>query len=388
MNSEPHDSSDFLVDTLRWKMENYNNCAYHLCSSSKLPALSHVYRMAAESIYEGDHRGTLHIDQFPFELLEMILTKATGRLYVTISRTRQPAEVYAFVTLLAVSLLWRKTLIQRKYNKRLIKRYFRRESHPYKSIQLKRAAGPHVEGNSDVVGVAELNSKLYVACGRSSTIQVFQSDPPFGQLKNIKVEGMESASDIVACRKTGKLYIADSAKCVIWRLSPVASELFGACVGIEWRPFSLSVNFGRLLITPYLGDSVSLLGEDGTQLHRIELPSYMLARRAVETTRNTYIISHRNRFFDDAKHNGVTELDSSGNVIRTFNNHRNSDLLNWFYYLLSDNDHVIIADLLRERIILLKSDLRLKRNLVNCLGCRGKKPLRLCLTSAQLLLVC
>jgi hypothetical protein len=50
-----------------------------------------------------------------------------------------------------------------------------------------------------------------------------------------------------------------------------------------------------------------------------------------------------------------------------------------------DNDHVLVADCYNERIILLKSDLELKRILINEL--EGKQPRRLCLTSSRLLIV-
>ena len=50
-----------------------------------------------------------------------------------------------------------------------------------------------------------------------------------------------------------------------------------------------------------------------------------------------------------------------------------------------DNDHVLVADRYNERIILLKSDLQLKRVLINEL--EGKQPERMCLTSSRLLIV-
>ena len=49
------------------------------------------------------------------------------------------------------------------------------------------------------------------------------------------------------------------------------------------------------------------------------------------------------------------------------------------FYLVLDNDHVLVADRLDERITLLKSDLQLKRILINEL--HGEKPKTMCLTS-------
>ena len=134
-------------------------------------------------------------------------------------------------------------------------------------------------------------------------------------------------------------------------------------ITIQWKPWSLSVNSSRLLITPRNSDSLYLYGEDGNELHHIELSRYMDASHAVETTRNTYIVSHRNRFIEDisSHSNSVTEVDVNGRVIRTFNDDIDSIHFNYPRYLVLDNDHVLVADCDNKCIILLKSDLQLKR---------------------------
>ena len=59
------------------------------------------------------------------------------------------------------------------------------------------------------------------------------------------------------------------------------------CIHAQLTILRLSVNSRRLFITPDEGESLYLYGDDGNELHHIELPRYMMAFHAVETTRNT-----------------------------------------------------------------------------------------------------
>ena len=144
-----------------------------------LPILSHVYAMAEQNqelVSMFDDVRSLPIDQFPFELIEMILVKATGHLFVTINR-RMPAraKVYTLATITAVSHLWWDALSYRKYIKRLLQQYFKRVCRPYKCSP-EQVTSLHIKGDkNDVCGVAVLNNELLVACGGSNTIQVFYS---------------------------------------------------------------------------------------------------------------------------------------------------------------------------------------------------------------------
>ena len=113
----------------------------------------------------------------------------------------------------------------------------------------------------------------------------------------------------------------------------------------------------------------------------------MLALHAVATTRNTYIVSHRNRCIQDTSSHlhSVTEFDVNGRVIRTFNDNIDSIHFNSPDYLVLDNDHVLVADRCNERIILLKSDSQLKRIFI--IELHGKQPNIMCLTSSRLLVI-
>ena len=83
---------------------------------------------------------------------------------------------------------------------------------------------------------------------------------------------------------------------VVVMKAPLPSTMF---ITTPWEQWSLSVNYSRLETTLNVGASLYLYGDDGNELHHIELPRYMDATHAMETTINTYIVSHGNRIIED-----------------------------------------------------------------------------------------
>jgi len=69
-----------------------------------------------------------------------------------------------------------------------------------------------------VRGVTHLDNIMYVVCGGSSTIRLYNTDSQ-SPLNVINVKGMKDPQDIVVCRDDRQLYIADW-RC-IWRVSVV-----------------------------------------------------------------------------------------------------------------------------------------------------------------------
>jgi hypothetical protein len=112
----------------------------------------------------------------------------------------------------------------------------------------------------------------------------------------------------------------------------------------------------------------------------------MRATHAVETTHNTYIVSHRSTLgVGDtllSEHESVSEIDINGRVVRIFNSQHNDIGSIQFndpqYLALAGNNHVIVADQFNERIVVLNEDLQLKRVLIN--SSHGQQPWRLCLS--------
>ena len=100
---------DLRVDTLRWDLSNNIDCVQQLYTFMNLPTLSHVYEMAKQNqqhVSMCDDVRSLTIDKLPFELIEIILVKATGHLFATINMmTPARAKVYTMATMMAVSLL-------------------------------------------------------------------------------------------------------------------------------------------------------------------------------------------------------------------------------------------------------------------------------------------
>jgi DNA-binding beta-propeller fold protein YncE len=204
---------------------------------------------------------------------------------------------------------------------------------------------------SNVSGISEFRNKLYVVCSQSNSINVFNSNPPFDILENFQIQEMKDPNDIVVCSDTSQLYIADYEQRAIWRVNLLSYKQVDKFISTQWQPLSLSTKSRRLLITPFDGDALFIYGDDGVLLKHIQLPHYMHATHAVETTHNTYIVSHYSRLAGDtllSEHESVSEIDINGRVVRIFNSQHNdigSIQFNLPQYLaLAGNNHVIVAD--------------------------------------------
>jgi hypothetical protein len=73
----------------------------------------------------------------------------------------------------------------------------------------------------------------------------------------------------------------------------------------------------------------------------------------------------------------VSEVDIKGQVIRSFSSeHNDINSIKFdepYYLVLDDNNDVIVADTRNERIVILKSDLQLKRVLISSLDGHPKR---------------
>jgi hypothetical protein len=379
-----NDGGVINVESFSWKMSEYSTSVKYMCSLRGMNVFSTVYTLAVETPnIEPDNDATsLSFVGFPSELIELVLIKTVGKLYAIFNMVIPSAEVYTLATLSAVSRHWYQTLISRQYMKRVMQRYFKRMCSPFK-------CRPHLmqrlHCNEDVNGMAEFNNKLYVVCVKSSTVQVFNSSPPFSRHTDIEVRGLNDPRDIVVCSETSQLYIADYEQCAIWRVNLLSYKQDDQLISTQWKPRSLSTKSRRLLITPCNGDVLFIYGDDGVLLKHSQLPHYMVATHAVETTHNTYIVSHRSRLGAGdtllSEHESVSEIDINGRVVRIFNSQHNdigSIQFNQPQYLaLAGKNHVIVADRFNERIVVLNEDLQLKRVLIN--SSHGQQPWRLCL---------
>ena len=161
-------------------------------------------------------------------------------------------------------------------------------------------------------GVTQLHNVVYVAYHDSSTIDMFTADTlsPLGE--GIDVEGMRDPWDIVACRHDRQLYVADRNYC-IWRVSAddhsyvkwLTTETTTDIFDVD----TLSLTSQRLLVTPWRPAILRQYSTtDGQLLRHVVLPSYMHgAYHAVETTRQTFVVSHSGTSLSE-RQEAVSEL--------------------------------------------------------------------------------
>jgi len=163
----------------------------------------------------------------------------------------------------------------------------------------------------DVTGVTYLDNIMYVVCEKSSTIRLYNTDTLSPLDVVINVTGMKDPSDIVVCRHDRQLYVADWY--CIWRMS-VGDHSY-----VKWMTtksstdtfniYKMSLTSRRLLVTspdpPALRQHSTV---DNQLLHHIPLPQYVRAlHHAVETTRQTFVVSHTGTS-QDKWQNAVSEL--------------------------------------------------------------------------------
>jgi len=161
-----------------------------------------------------------------------------------------------------------------------------------------------------VTGMTCLGNIMYVVCGGSSTIRLYNTDT-FSPLDVvINVDGMRHPHDIVVCCDDRQLYVVDHEDC-IWRVS-VDSHTYVKWLRIESMTdvlvvWSLSLMSRRLLVT----SSASLHQYNTTDrqlLRVVKMPGYVKhVYRSVETTRGTFIISH-NGMSQNMSQDAVSEL--------------------------------------------------------------------------------
>ena len=161
----------------------------------------------------------------------------------------------------------------------------------------------------EVTGMTCLGNIMYVVCGTSSTIRLYNTDT-FSPLDVvINVDGMSDPNDIVVCRHDRQLYVVDGGDC-IWRVS-IDSHTYVKWLTTESMTdiffVTLSLTSRRLLVT----SSASLRQYHTTDrqlLRVIKMPGYVKhVYHGVETTRGTFIIGH-NGTSQNMSQDAVSEL--------------------------------------------------------------------------------
>ena len=157
----------------------------------------------------------------------------------------------------------------------------------------------------DARGVTCLDNIMYVVCGWSSTIHLYNTDTLSPLRVVINVKGMNDPCDIVVCRHDRQLYVADN-DCYkmdgcIWRVS-VDDHSYVKWLTIQSLTDSfcvnrLSVTSRRLLVTSLQPRDPPAVRQYSTTnkelLCVVQIPQYVnVVYHALETTHDTFVICH------------------------------------------------------------------------------------------------
>jgi len=218
--------------------------------------------------------------------------------------------------------------------------------------------------------VTELRDIVCILCSRSSTILRFNATTR-QRLTDINVDGFVSPHDIAACLETSQVYVADW-ECV-WRVSADGTDIrrwLPTDPSVTIKPWTLSVRSTRLLVTSPNVKQLIQFDAGGNELCRVQLPSYVVPRHAVESPTGTFIVSYSNTELDQDQ---VSEVNTGGELLRQFS----SSHLRWPNHLdVDSHGNIFLSDTYSHRILLFSSKLVLRRVIVddrqlNCKPLRG-----------------
>ena len=233
-------------------------------------------------------------------------------------------------------------------------------------------------------GVAHLGDYFYVLTqDEAPKVSVYGLDD-FHLNATIELPIMISPSDIAACQKKQRLYVADSRYILcaypggdyeIWLEAEFAAPDFGVS--------SVSVTSGRLLVTSYTGQQLILYSEELERIALIGLPYYMRPLYATESAADTIVLSHVGAFTTCGDVEGefyqICEIGRRGEILRTFGdpNYKSHLGLHLPRYIAMDSagGRMFVADSAKRRILLLNSDFELECVIVEGLD---SDPCRLC----------
>jgi len=234
-----------------------------------------------------------------------------------------------------------------------------------------------------VSGVTLLHNIVYIVCWKSSSIIRFDA-VTHRRLADITVKDMSDPQDIAACQQTAR-YPYTGPDCV-WRVSSDGEDvkrLLPKSPSDTIRPWTLSVTSSRLLVTSFNTKQLRQFDAVGDELSRVDLPRDMDPRHAVESLTGTFIVSHRVTQLKSQ----VSEVDTGGQVPRQFSGSRLLPLGITPHVAVDSQGNIFVADYTRRHILMLNSELALRRVIIDEHQLNYKPPWRLCYNehSGQLL---
>ena len=238
----------------------------------------------------------------------------------------------------------------------------------------------------DVWGVTLLHNVVYIVCWKSSSIIRFDA-VTHRRLADITVKDMTGPWDIAACQQTAQLYVADHGPDCVWRVSSDGEDVkrwLPKSPSDTIRPFTLSVTSSRLLVTSR--NQLRQFDAVGDELSPVDLPRDMDPHHAVESLTGTFIVSHSDK---EMKQGQVSEVNTGGQVLRQFSGSRLLPLGFTPHVAVDSQGNIFVADITSDYILLLNSELALRRVIIDEHQLNYKGPYRLCYNehSGQLLVV-
>jgi len=222
--------------------------------------------------------------------------------------------------------------------------------------------------------VTQLHDVVYIVC-RSSTIIRFDAVTR-QRLTDIRVEGLSHPRDIAACEHTSNVYVAD-VKESVWRVSLDGEDVK---LWLQWLPLDtfsphkLSVTSSRLLVTSRDTNQLRQFDAVGDELRRVDLDD-MEPHHAVESPTGTFIVSHENTQLDLYQ---VSEVNTGGQVLRQFSGSYLISLGTTPHVAVDSQGNIFVADYDTCRILLLDSQLALRRVIIDEHQLNYNSPWRLC----------
>jgi len=227
----------------------------------------------------------------------------------------------------------------------------------------------------DVTGVTTLNNKIFVVYNELPFIVVYMSQQPYTRLPNISINGLKDPRDIAAGSRC--LYVSDERSVAIWRVKAADSKVDQWLSGV--KAASVSVTSEEKLVLLVLGDiqgsvkernatwrgEIQIYSRGAVKETVIKLSRDITAPQCVVmTTRKTFVVSYGSYWHEM---NRVCEVDMTGRMLKAFGSTPDDGVgqLNTPGNVsLDDDERIIVADSLNNRVLLLNKQLLLQRVLV------------------------
>ena len=224
--------------------------------------------------------------------------------------------------------------------------------------------------------MAHLHGVVYIVCEVSSAIIRFDAVTHQRQT-DITVKDLIAPFDIAACEHTSSVYVSAADKCV-WRVSSDGEHIGRR---LQWspsdtfKPWTLSLTSSRLLVTSRDTKQLRQFDAVGDELRQVDLPDDMKPYHAIESLTGTFIVSHENT---QLKQDQVSEVNTEGQVLRQFSGSRLIPLGDARHVTVDSQGNIFVVDRNTGRILLLDSQLALRRVIIDEHQLNYKWPWRLC----------